>query len=547
MKKRILVVAAILGIFAVAVGAQTIKRGGVLKATSNTQGVLVRNFNPFSGAALEAAGGCIYETLIYFNNANATANPWLAEKWAWSKDLKSVTFTIRKDVKFSDGSPMTVNDVYYSIMLGKDNKALDNSGIWAEGLKDVTVKGDTVTCNFADVNVTALEKFGNLYIVPKAIWSKVADPVNWTNGDNPIGTGPFVLDQASFGEQSYKVVRNPLYWQKGSDGKPLPYIDAVQYMTTTNEQVGFNLIAGAYDWANYLVTNIDEYVKADPVNHKYWFGQGNLVFLYLNNLKAPLDNVNVRKAIAMGISQRDITRKMVPSPVPATMSAVKSNFADIAKAGMAKYNLQHDVAKAKALLEKEGYRLNAQGIYEKGGQALSFKIVVPADWTDWVGAAQTITTQLKDIGVDAVVSQETWPDPFQSNLELGNTDMAFNIGVTGSNPYFEFNRLLNSVNYAPIGTRNHAYWNMRYKNPDIDKNLAAYSRETNVAKQKQYMSAIVEQFMKDTPAVPLFFNPNWFEYSTATFVGWPSEDDPYAWPATMGMQKEPIFLHVHLK
>ncbi len=547
MRKRILAAVAVLCVAALTLGAESVKRGGVLKATSNTQGVLVRNFNPFSPASLEAANGCIYESLIYFNNVNATANPWLAEKWAWSKDLKSVTFTIRKGVKFNDGSPMTVDDVYFSLMLGQSNKALDTSGIWAEGLQSVKVAGDTVTCTFANVNVTALEKFGNLYIVPKAIWSKVADPVNFTNGDNPVGTGPFMLDPASFGEQSYKVLHNPLYWQKAPDGQPLPYIDAVQYMTTTNEQVGFNLISNAYDWANYLVTNIDDYVKADPANHKYWFGQGNLVYLYMNNLKAPFDNVNVRKAIAMGISQRDITRKMVPSPVPADQSAVKSNFAEIAKQGLAKYAIKHDVNGAKKLLESQGYRLNGQGIYEKDGQALSFKVVVPADWTDWVGAAQTVSSQLKDIGVEAIVSQETWPDPFQSNLELGNTDMAFNIGATGSNPYFEFNRLLNSTNFAPIGTRNHAYWNMRYKNADIDANLAAYRRELSPVKQKEYMSAIVEQFMKDTPAVPLFFNPNWYEYNTTTFVGWPSEENPYAWPSTVGMQKEPILLNVHLK
>ena len=249
----------------------------------------------------------------------------------------------------------------------------------------------------------------------------------------------------------------------------------------------------------------------------------------------------------MGISQRDITRKMVPSPVPATMSAVKSNFSDVAKNGMSKYNLTRDVQKAKKLLESQGYKLDAKGIYEKDGKALSFKLVVPADWTDWVGAAQTIAMQLKDIGVEAIVSQETWPDPFQSNLEEGDTDMAFNISVTGSNPYYQMNRWLNSANFAPLGQRNHAYWNMRYKDAGIDKSLAAYRSEPNTAKQKGYMSSVIEQFMKDTPCVPLFFNPNWFEYNTARFVGWPTEKDPYAWPSTNEMQKEPILLHIHLK
>jgi len=551
MKSRVLLVAALLSVLAGSVAADSVKRGGIVRATSNKQGVLAKNFNPFSAAALEATTGCIYESLIFFNNATAKAEPWLAEKWDWAKDLKSIAFTIRSGVKFSDGTPMTADDVVYSCVVGKDNKALDNTGLWSEGLQGVAASGNKVTFTFKDVNVTALEKFGALYVVPKAIWSKVADPVNWIN-DAPIGTGPFVLDAASFSEQAYKLVRNPGYWRKGSDGKALPYIDGVQYLVSTNEQVGFNLIADKYDWACYLLPNVDEYVKANPDTHKYWFGEGNLVYLYMNNLKPPFDNANVRKAVAMGISQRDIVRKMTPSPVAANQSALKKAFAPLAKDSLSKYGISRDVDKAKKALEAEGYKLNSKGIYEKNGQALSFKVVVPTDWTDWVGAAETIGGQLKEIGVEAIVSQEAWPDPFQSNLELGNTDMAFNIAVTGSNPYYEFNRWLNSAGYQPIGTKNSAYWNMRYKDAGIDKNLAAYRSEPDPAKQATYISAVIDQFMKDAPCVPLFFNPNWFEYTTTNFVGWPTADEPYAWPSTstggtLGMQKGVIFLNLHQK
>jgi peptide/nickel transport system substrate-binding protein len=547
MKRRLLLIVALVSMFVGALSAaDAIKRGGVIKVTPSKQGVLVKNFNPFSSACLESTYGAVYEALIYFNQANASANPWLAEKWAWSKDLKSITFILRQGVKFNDGSPLTADDVVYSVMLGKDNKALDLSGLWVEGLDTVSASGNTIVFTFKDVNVTALEKFGSLFVVPKAIWSKVADPLNWTGNDNPVATGPFMLDAASFGEQSYKLVRNPGYWQKGADGKSLPYIDGIQYVSTTNDQIGFKLISGEYDWACYLMSNLDEYTAASPDN-KYWFGEGNLVYLYMNNAKAPFDNANVRKAIAMGVSQKDVTRKMVPSPVPATMSAIKASFSALAKDAMAKYNLTRDVAKAKKTLEAEGYKQNAKGIYEKDGKALSFKVIVPTDWTDWVGAAETVASQLKDIGVELIVSQEAWPDPFQLNLNMGTTDMAINTTATGTTPYYQLNRWLHSSKFAPLGTNSNAYYAMHYKNDGIDKNLAAYRAEPDPAVQKQYLSAILEQFMKDTPCVPLFFNPNWFEYNTKRFVGWPSAENPYAWPSTAGMQKAPILLAVHLK
>ncbi len=547
MKKRFLIAACLCAATTLLSFAEAPKRGGFLKMTPSKQGVLIKNFNPFSPASLESTAGCIYEPLIYFNYANGSANPWLAEKWQWSSDLKSITFTLRNGIKYNDGSPLTVDDVVFTAMLGKDNKALDLSSLWSEGLQSVMSSGNTVTFTFADVNVTTLEKFGSLYVVPKAVWSQVSDPLNWTGNDMPVGTGPFKLDAASFNEQSYRLVRNPYYWQMGVDGKPLPYIDGIQYISTTNEQIGFKLLSGDYDWACYSVPNIDDYVKADPENNKYWFPEGNLVFLYMNNLAAPFDDPNIRKAFAMAISQREITRKMIPSPVPANMSAVKASFSDIARGGMSKYNLRKDVSGAKKLIEGAGYRLNAKGIYEKNGQALSFKLYVPTGWTDWVGACETVAGMLKDIGVEALVTQAAWPDPFQRSLENGTWELAISFITTGSTPQYQFNRWMHSSRFAPVGERAPVFSNMRYKNDLIDSNLDAYRSEPDQAKQKAYMSAVVEQFMKDTPCVPLFFNPTWFEYSTRNFVGFPSADDPYAWPIVTGMQKEPILLRLHLK
>ncbi len=548
MKKRILVAFALAALVLALLPAQVPpKRGGMLKMTPSKQGVLIKNFNPFSPASLDPTLGCIYESLLYFNQANGSANPWLAEKWQWSKDLREITFTLRQGVKFNDGSPMTADDVVYGAMLGKTNKALDMSGLWSDGLQAVTASGNTVTFKFDDINVTTLEKFGAMYVLPKAIWSKVADPVTWTGNVNPVGTGAFMLDPASFNEQSYRIVRNPNYWQMGTDGKPLPYIDGIQYVSTTNEQIAFKLMNGEYDWAAYSLPNADEYVKADPENNKYWFPEGNLVFLYMNNLREPFNNENVRKAFAMAISPRDITRKMSPRPVPANMSAVKKSFSDVAKSGMAKYDIKFDVAKAKKTLEAEGYKLNSKGIYEKGGKALSFKLYVPTDWTDWIGASETICGMLKEIGVDATIIQAAWPDPYQTSLENGDYELAINFISTGSNPQYMFNRWLHSSKFAPLGQKAPVFSNMRYKNADIDANLTEYRSEPDPTAQKKYLSAIVEQFMKDAPCVPLFFNPTWFEYTTKNFVGWPSEDDPYAWPVVPGMQKAPILLRLQKK
>jgi peptide/nickel transport system substrate-binding protein len=88
---------------------------------------------------------------------------------------------------------------------------------------------------------------------------------------------------------------------------------------------------------------------------------------------------------------------------------------------------------------------------------------------------------------------------------------------------------------------------MRYKNPTIDKALDQYKRETEKPIQDELMMTAVEQFMKDLPSVPLFFNPVWFEYNTLRFVGWPNADNPYAMPRPGGMHKLPVLFNIHLR
>jgi len=143
--------------------------------------------------------------------------------------------------------------------------------------------------------------------------------------------------------------------------------------------------------------------------------------------------------------------------------------------------------------------------------------------------------------------QATWPDPYATALEKGDWELGFNFTNSGSNPQYQFNRWLHSNKFAPLGEKAVNSANMRYKNEAIDKALDAYRAEPDPAKQAAYMSIVVEQFMKDVPCVPLFFNPTWFEYSTKNLVGWPSADDPYAWPNVNGMQKTPILLRLQKK
>jgi len=529
--------------------AEEIKRGGYVRMTPMKQGVLVQNFNPFSPNSLEAVVGCFYETLIYYNPMTGETVPWLAESYEWADDLLSVTFDLRNGVQWNDGEPFTAEDVLFTARLGKENKALDTSGIWSQGLKRVeSSSADSVTFHFEEVNTTILEYFSNVFIVPKHIWSKVDDPLTWTGNKNPVGTGAFIYKEGSFTELSYTLDSNPDYWKLGEDGKPLPYIDGIKFISTTNEQVGFKLANDEYDWAGYFVANIDEvYVKSDPEHHKYWLPEGNLVFLNLNNLKAPFDDPEVRRAIAYALDPAEITRIMASGAVPANISGLQSQFLDLADPALDEFGVVYDPDYARMILEDAGWEMNNNDIFEKDGEEMSFKLYTPTGWTDWVTACEVISSQLKEAGIEAVVTQAAWPSPYKDNLYTGNYRMCMGISVTGTNPHYQYTRWMHSENWAPLGERTANYYGMRYKNPVIDEALEAYKKETDPEKQAEWMKIAVAEFLEDIPSVPLFFNPVWFEYNTIRFVGWPNADNPYALPRPGGMHKLPVLFNIHLR
>ncbi|MGH2887855.1 MAG: ABC transporter substrate-binding protein, partial [Solirubrobacteraceae bacterium] len=135
-------------------------------------------FNPFNPAVTLVSFGWIYEPLEYVNILKTgSVTPWLADTSQWSKDFKTLTFTIRSGATWSDGQPFTAADVAYTFNAMKSDKAIDLNAVWkADGgpLTDVTQKGNQVVFTFD----TASEPYFYLIadqtpIVPKHIWASL--------------------------------------------------------------------------------------------------------------------------------------------------------------------------------------------------------------------------------------------------------------------------------------------------------------------------------------------------------------------------------------
>lgn len=550
-KTSVLIVALLIVALALpSLASAEVKRGGIVKVTEGKQGVLVKNFNPFSPNALQSTLGHFYETMLVSNNYTGKILPWLAKEYTWSEDLKSLTLFLEEDVYWNDGEKFTVDDVLFTLELAKNNAALDRSGIWQQGLIDVERLGDySIRFNFDSVNIPILTRVAEIYIVPAHIWSKVDNPGEWTGNENPVGTGPFMFVDGSFSEFAYRLERNPNYWQVGADGKKLPYIDGVQFVGATgNEQASMKIINGEVDWGGYFIANIDKlYVGADPVNNHYWLPEGNIVYLSFNNDVEPFNNVNVRRAVAMALDQAEITEIMDSGAQPADISSVKRGFLGWVTDEARAFDRGFDPAGAIKLLEAEGYKRNNAGVMEKDGVQLVFDLYVPTGWSDWIIATEVISEQLANIGIVARVAQRAWPSPFMDNLINGDYKISMGYATSGSSAFFQSDNILHSRHWAPVGEAATGHSQVRYRNAIVDNALDSFRRSTDANEQAELMGTVIYEFMKDMPFVPLFFNPVWFQYSTRNFVGWPNADNPYVDPQAAGMGKMLIFLNLQQK
>src|SRR6266576_5490627 len=267
--------------------------GGVLTIDNESGALWQCDFNPYNGSVNGQSFGVLYEPLVYDNLLNDKKTPWLASDYQWSADNKTLTFTIRSGVTWTDGQPLTAADVVFSFALLKQHPEADLQSDW-QVIQSVIQQGDDkVAFTFNQSAVPNVYQIAwQTAIVPQHIWSAFKDPAAQVV-KAPVGTGPFTMSACTGQNIAYK--RNPSYWQKG-----LPYLDTVNYPAfLDNDPANAFLAAGQAQWGGQFIPNIDTYyVAKDPKNNHYWFPPIDNINVWFNTTLAPLNNKAVRQAIA---------------------------------------------------------------------------------------------------------------------------------------------------------------------------------------------------------------------------------------------------------
>jgi peptide/nickel transport system substrate-binding protein len=484
-------------------------------------------FNPLNPSDTGLSVGFIYEPLVYVNPLQqGKTTPMLASSYAWSNGNKTLTFTIRSGVKWSDGQPLTANDVAYTFNLTKKNAALDLTGAWSV-LSSVTASGSTVTMNFKAVAVPYFYYIADQTpIVPEHVFSKMSNPVTDTN-KAPVGSGPYTMSKCTPQNITYKA--NPNYWQPG-----LPKVKTLQYPAyTSNNTANDDLANGSAQWGGQYIPGIKAFYTAKSPNYHYWFPPTVNVTLIPNLTDPQLKNLKVRQAISYAINRTQVSNTGESGYEPAANQAgiVTPTFASsLDQSALSGWGNGYDPAKAKSLLAQAGYHMSGGVMTNAAGQKLSFTVNNIGDYSDWVASMQVIQQNLAAVGIKLNPHNLSNPDHV-NDLNFGKFQLAFYDQQTfGPSAYYELNNWLNSANTAPVGKQAATNYE-RYSNPKTDALLNQYETTTSTSEQQSILNQIQQVMLNDVPIIPVIEAVDWYQYDTGTFSGWPTPGDSYAQPA----------------
>lgn len=360
----------------------------------------------------------LWETMTISNTDGTSVEPWIAESWTQSKDKLTWTFKIKDGVTFSDGSPMTSEDIKFSL-----DEASSTKGGWEfinSAIKQITAPDPTtliIETKYAWAPLLADLACPSNGIVPKDYAGR--SKTDYYN--SPVGTGPFMWGEWKKGT-STTLKKNPNYWRKDSSGGQLPYLDEVVWSVVADDNSRNVQVQGGQAQINENppFSTLSQLESSGKVNVTL-FPSTRTDYILMNQKVKYFQDQNVRLAVSYAIDRDSLIKAILfGHGTPANSLFMPTvPFYDKTTPGQT-----FDMAKAKAAL--------AASAYPNG-----FSIVWSAmsgDSTD-AAIAQVLQASLKELGI---------------TMSIKNVDPS------------ALHALQNEQNYQI----SHSYWTMDIADPD---------------------------------------------------------------------------------
>lgn len=551
----------------------TLPRQETLYFNGQQWGAVV-GWNPYSGSnnnAMAISEGAsarvtMFETPYLYNMLDGNVYPLLADgDYEWDADRTEVTFKLKDAAKWSDGAPVTAEDVAYTWA----THVKYNTGVGAgnaEYIDDIVAVDDkTVVVKAAlndegvAINPLIVEGYiSSNYVVQKA-WTEIleeraggdATELIADTAEDVVYSGPY---HKHFTDESKVIlVRDDNYW--GQDESMWGELPAPKYLAHTifkdNAAGSVALAKGEVDVSQQFNSNVnllwEDYglpISTYLPDAPYHIGASLPTAFY--NLNSPgLDQVAVRKAIAIAVDYPTIIANAMTNQ-SATFDQVPRSLMNPTPGEQAMYNREavadlqwagNDIEGAKALLDEAGIvDTDGDGWREYNGEKLSYIATCPNGWSDWQAAIEVVAAAGKEIGIDITTNYPEW-SVYQTVVTKSDAPLPegydiFMMWSNGAGPSEPWGRIRNLLSSEWVGMASNWSGNWgQYSDPRVDELIRAIPNETDPDALREIYTELVEIYLTEIPSFTLMYRPDVFHTVNETvWTGFPHDGDGTAPP-----------------
>lgn len=426
-----------------------------------------------------------------------------------SKDGLTLKYKLRHNIKWHDGQPLTCNDMRFTWQVVMNPH---NNVVTTDGYKDI----GSIDCSDPYVAVVHMKKLyapflqqlwsvnGNAPILPEHLLAKYNDDKGSFNSAPynalPIGSGPFKVVLWQRGQEVRMEVNPDFYLGRPKLNeviyKILPDESTAQTELQTHELDMLALGTGL-KWPQY------EALAADPKNGLTAVRVEAFQWSHVDfNLRHPIvGDVQVRRALAYATDKNEIITKILHgSAIPAETDQ-QPHYSWAYTTDIVHYPF--DPAKARAILDADGWKVGPDGIRVKGGQRLEILLSTQTESTNGKAQQTLLQRQWRDVGVQADIknfpSSQFFDNSSKGVLQGGNYDVATFSWAGAADP--DDSAIYSADNLAPHG-QNALFWTNQTATDAMNDALKTIDQ----ARRKRDYVIVQQQLALDVPTIILYFN-----------------------------------------
>lgn len=470
--------------------------------------------------------GYVMDSLLAHDADTWVWKPRIAEKWEISKDNKTFTFNLRKNVFFHDGKPLTAEDVKFSFdAIFEPAYQAAHLRPYYEGIGKVeVVDPHTVKVTAKDTYYKNFDQIATMTIMPKHVYGDVEKSKKMTR--TLIGSGPYVLEKFDRGQLIVLKKFDKWYGKDDKDWKGMYNFAGVNMRFYKEENVILERAKkGDLDYVSLRAESFVKKTEGLPwgktvIKHKVEnSAPKSYGFVGWNQRRELFQDRDVRVALAHLMNREEMNKKF------------RYNMADLAtgptyiKSEYASKEVRpilFDPKGATELLAKAGWKdTDKDGVLDKivNGKKTSFKFTLIHPNKDNEKYWTMYKEDLKKSGIDMEIKYLEW-NSFLKILDEGNFD-AVSLAWGGGDITWDPKQIWHSASAVPGGSNF-----IHYKNPEVDKLIDEARQSQDEKKRKKLLNTVYEKIAYDAPYV-FMFNDKFEFYANAARVEIPAETFKY--------------------